>query len=183
MTTFLPRRRGAGFCALLLTALLISACAKEPPAGALTDADAPEPLPTAPQMDAEKETEPTLDPSLLALNDWRMVALLQAGPEGLVGLVGEDLTGLLGKPGLIRRDAPAEVWTYQSRACHLDLYLYSDEEWHKSLRAKRQRLKDGVPEPEYRVIYYAIRTKPDDPAPGGQACLSSLIDSRIPAGA
>jgi len=182
MTAFLPCRRHSAISALLLGLLLISACAKEPPPTG-TLADTPEPLPRAPQMDAESETEPTLDPSLLALNDWRKVALLLAGPEGLVGLAGEDLTGLLGKPGLIRRDAPAEVWTYQSPACHLDLYLYSDEEWHKSLRAKRQRLKDGMLEPEYQVVYYAIRTKPDDPALGGQACLSSLIDSRIPAGA
>ncbi|MBT4770023.1 MAG: hypothetical protein HOO00_05795 [Rhodospirillaceae bacterium] len=179
MTSFLPRRQHGTIYALLLGLLLISACAKEPPpTGAL--ADIPDPLPKAP---AESETEPTLDPSLLALNDWRMVALLQAGPEGLVGLVGEDLTGLLGKPGLIRRDAPAEVWTYQGPICHLDLYLYSDEEWHKSLRAKRQRLKGGVLEPNHRVVYYAIRSKSDGAAISGQACLSSLIDSRIPAGA
>ncbi len=181
MTIFPPRRRPTALSALLLGAWLISACAQEPPITPL--ADIPEPLPQAPQMEAEEEKEPPLDPSLLALNDWRMVALLQAGPEGLVGLVGGDLTGLLGKPGLIRRDAPAEVWTYQSPACYLDLYLYSDEKWHKSLRAKRQRLKDGLLQPVHRVTYFAIRTKSEDAQPTDRACLSSLIENRLPAGA
>ena len=45
-------------------------------------------------------------------------------PADLVGLDGPALEHLLGKPGLVRRDYPAEVWQYRNPGCVLDVYLY-----------------------------------------------------------
>ena len=49
-------------------------------------------------------------------------------PADLVGLDGPSLEHLLGKPGLVRRDYPAEVWQYRNPSCVLDVYLYPDDE-------------------------------------------------------
>ena len=49
-------------------------------------------------------------------------------PTDLVGLDGPSLETLLGKPGLVRRDYPAEVWQYRNPSCVLDVYLYPDDE-------------------------------------------------------
>jgi hypothetical protein len=49
-------------------------------------------------------------------------------PADLVGLDGPSLETLLGKPGLVRRDYPAEVWQYRNPSCVLDVYLYPDAE-------------------------------------------------------
>jgi hypothetical protein len=49
-------------------------------------------------------------------------------PADLVGLDGLSLEHLLGKPGLVRRDYPAEVWQYRNPSCVLDVYLYPDDE-------------------------------------------------------
>jgi hypothetical protein len=47
-------------------------------------------------------------------------------PADLVGLDGPSLETLLGKPGLVRRDYPAEVWQYRNPSCVLDVYFYTD---------------------------------------------------------
>jgi hypothetical protein len=47
-------------------------------------------------------------------------------PVDLVGLDGPSLETLLGKPGLVRRDYPAEVWQYRNPSCVLDVYFYTD---------------------------------------------------------
>jgi hypothetical protein len=41
-----------------------------------------------------------------------------------MGLDRTEVEALLGEPGLVRREAPAEVWQYQSRGCVLDVFLY-----------------------------------------------------------
>lgn len=48
------------------------------------------------------------------------------GPERLAGLTASDLSALLGPPGFVRRDPPAEVWQYGTESCMLDLFLYAD---------------------------------------------------------
>lgn len=44
----------------------------------------------------------------------------------LTGLEASSLRSLLGAPGLVRKDPPAEVWQYRSPSCVLDIYLYPD---------------------------------------------------------
>jgi hypothetical protein len=47
-----------------------------------------------------------------------------ADPDAVMGLDRTEVEALLGEPGLVRREAPAEVWQYQSRGCVLDVFLY-----------------------------------------------------------
>ena len=42
----------------------------------------------------------------------------------LVGLNGDGLTHLLGKPALLRQEAEVEVWQYRTANCVLHLFLY-----------------------------------------------------------
>lgn len=49
------------------------------------------------------------------------------GPERLMGLTGVEIKTLLGSPGFVRRDSPAEIWQYGTDACVLDLFLYAQE--------------------------------------------------------
>ena len=45
-------------------------------------------------------------------------------PAKFKGLSSREVRSLLGTPVFLRRDAPAELWQYRSRACTLDLFLY-----------------------------------------------------------
>ncbi|MBC7908333.1 MAG: hypothetical protein H7Y60_16520 [Rhodospirillaceae bacterium] len=47
-------------------------------------------------------------------------------PNRLKGLSPLQVRSVLGKPVFTRRDAPAEIWQYRSRACTLDLFLYDE---------------------------------------------------------
>jgi hypothetical protein len=48
-------------------------------------------------------------------------------PERLLGLDAAALRALLGTPGFVRRDSPAELWRYTNKSCLLDLFLYRTE--------------------------------------------------------
>ncbi|MBM3598638.1 MAG: hypothetical protein FJX35_10525 [Alphaproteobacteria bacterium] len=50
----------------------------------------------------------------------------RADPKTLVGLTGKQVAELLGRPGFVRRDAPAEVWQYRGADCVLDIFLYAE---------------------------------------------------------
>jgi hypothetical protein len=52
------------------------------------------------------------------------VTAAPADPDAVMGLDRTEVEALLGEPGLVRREAPAEVWQYQSRGCVLDVFLY-----------------------------------------------------------
>ena len=58
------------------------------------------------------------------------VALPQAPPPGeppgLVGLSSGALSLALGAPAFTRKDGPAEMWRYDSRACRAWFFLYPD---------------------------------------------------------
>jgi len=49
-------------------------------------------------------------------------------PGDLIGMEAPALQTLLGTPGLVRKDDPAEVWQYRSQDCVLDIYLYPDHD-------------------------------------------------------
>ncbi len=49
-------------------------------------------------------------------------------PARLIGLDGAGLLALLGEPGFVRRDAPAQIWRYRSETCSLAFFLYADED-------------------------------------------------------
>ena len=82
----------------------------------------------------------------------------------LVGLQGSDLALLLGPPGLMRRDPPAEVWQYAGPGCVLHVFFYL-----------------GPDAGDYRVVHVEsvyrgeTRTKSDD-------CLARILEDARSAG-
>ncbi|GEM_PF-5484776 len=45
-------------------------------------------------------------------------------PDILLGKNESDLRQIFGKPSLVRREQPAEIWQFAAKSCVLDLYLY-----------------------------------------------------------
>lgn len=80
------------------------------------------------------------------------------GSAAIVGLDGGAVRKLLGEPGLIRRETPAEVWQYRTAGCVLDVVLY-----------------DEASGP--RVAYAEARTPAAEPAPTDN-CLSDVLTKR-----
>ncbi len=78
-------------------------------------------------------------------------------PSHLAGLYGEQVIGLLGSPGFKRKDDPAMIWQYRTKACALDLFLY--------------RAGDGSP---YTVRHFETRSR-GKKAVSARACFVSLL--------
>ncbi|GIK99841.1 MAG: hypothetical protein BroJett029_40500 [Alphaproteobacteria bacterium] len=81
-----------------------------------------------------------------------------ADPARVMGLARGEIETLLGRPGLVRQEAPAEVWQYQSRGCVLDLFMYEASA-------------------DYEVVYIEAR---DGKALAAAAavCLGAVMDDR-----
>ncbi len=172
MTTGETRQRnrfvtGWRLCAVVLLVFLPAACAK-PGAPQIS-------APTDPALEAQAAAPeaPPLPPKKPL--DERVVALLDRGPELLIGIGPDQITAYLGAPALVRHDAPAEVWMYQSQTCHLDLFLYSSEPWRDDLRERERRQQTAS---DYRVTYYEIRGTDGETTPGGRSCVSALVHAR-----
>ena len=88
----------------------------------------------------------------------------QPGPSdpvrsaAILGLDGGAVRKLLGEPGLIRRETPAEVWQYRTADCVLDVVLY-----------------DHATGP--RVAYAEARTSAAEPTPT-DTCLSDVLTTK-----
>lgn len=80
--------------------------------------------------------------------------------SSIMGLDRGAVRKLLGEPRLIRHDAPAEVWQYQTASCVLDLVLYKQA--NKS-----------------RVVYAEARTPAAVPTPT-DGCLGDVAATRKP---
>jgi hypothetical protein len=76
----------------------------------------------------------------------------------ILGLDGGAVRKLLGEPGLIRREEPAEVWQYRTASCVLDVVLY-----------------DQASGP--RVVYTEARTPTAEPTQA-DPCLSDVLTTR-----
>jgi hypothetical protein len=76
----------------------------------------------------------------------------------LVGIDAEALQRQFGKPGLIWREEPAQVWQYRGPACVLNVYLYRDND--------RLVVSDAEAH---------SKENKDDPLP---PCVASLLDAR-----
>lgn len=83
----------------------------------------------APGLDARQATrdaeglKPMLGP-IAARPRLDPILRFDTDPRQLIGLDGSQVTVLLGRPTLKRRDAPAEIWQYAGRDCVLMLFLY-----------------------------------------------------------
>jgi hypothetical protein len=76
----------------------------------------------------------------------------------ILGLDSGAVRKLLGEPGLIRHEEPAEVWQYRTASCVLDVVLYDQSSGQ-------------------RVVYTEARTPTAEPTQPGP-CLSDVLTSR-----
>ena len=75
---------------------------------------------------AERAAEGGAGPALAAAAPDPAVAV-DADPQRLIGLTVGEAAELLGRPALVRREPPAEVWQYAGSECVLHLFLYERE--------------------------------------------------------
>ena len=76
----------------------------------------------------------------------------------ILGLDSGAVRKLLGEPGLIRREEPAEVWQYRTASCVLDVVLYNQA--------------SGP-----RVVYTEARTPTAEPTQA-DPCLSDVLTTK-----
>ncbi len=89
---------------------------------------------------------------------------MRADPNRLIGADRQDITGLLGQPGFVRRDRAAQMWRYVHDSCVLDIYMYA--------------IAADSPDVTARVRHYDVRSRNASPVTP-QACVSALL-SRAP---
>lgn len=80
-------------------------------------------------------------------------------PARLIGLGPDALTAMLGRPELIRREQPAEIWQYRAASCVFDVFLY-DQAGSR------------------RVTYLEARDNAARKAPP-RPCLNALLRARL----
>ena len=144
-------------------ALLVAGCpAAQNPAGAPPETTPPETKPMVTIETAPAPVEPAVVGVAPATEPEAVARLPEAepiddDPAQLMTLERAALEALLGPPGLLREEPPAEVWLYQGTGCALHVFLYPE--------------RDGAP---HRVTYYEVRG-----GGGGSAaerrCLRSLL--------
>ncbi len=127
-----PARGRGVVAAALLAAGLLSGCALAPQASDTALVPAP-----APQAAARPD------------------------PAGMIGTDSVALQRLFGTPRLVRRDAPAELWQYQTRDCVVDLFLYQEKDGLKLayLEARTGAAQVTAPRPCVDAVL-ASREKP-----------------------
>lgn len=98
-----------------------------------------------------------------AASSTQVTAVPRSFPEEkLKGMDEANLTRLLGSPGLLRHDGPAQIWQYVDEACILDLFLYREGRHH---------------------YVEHVEARPADEAgarPTVQACLDGILRDRQP---
>lgn len=152
----LPRRGAVG--AAVLAALALAACQDRGSDRAMARfgtesrnfaaaADAPaEPAPTAPaaaepaQPTAPGETQSAARPQPDA-----PIPEVDARPERLMGLDPQALDAALGRPELVRREKPAEVWQYRAGSCVLDVFLYPAGQGREVLHLEARDAASAAP--------------------------------------
>ena len=82
-------------------------------------------------------------------------------PGQLMGLDRGGLTALLGKPDLVRREQPAEIWQYLASDCVFDVVLYETGR-------------------QYRVTYLEARNAEADRLQA-RPCLNQILRARLDA--
>jgi hypothetical protein len=127
---------------------------------------------SAPPAEPEKPGPPRTQAREPGESD--MLAARHHRPDELVGLNPAQVTELLGNPGLVRRDAPAQIWQYRGPDCVLDLYLYPP-----AAAGKAHDVKHTVSDSQRTVVYYELRGK-NAKRVGDDRCFISIIAARAP---
>ena len=143
-------------CLAVLAVLMLAACAgvANPFAGAVTEQPpppepaaaeqaGPAPAPSTAQKQAQngERAAPHGAPGIHVSRhvsrdvsrDMSLAAVPPAPPISLPdlearikGMEKNAIARLLGEPGFIRRDDPAEIWQYRGERCILDIFMYKD---------------------------------------------------------
>ena len=120
-------------------------------------------VPVAPAAVASPETVPVTQaparpPQVVARPPEPVEPPIDDNPDQLMGLDRSGLTALLGKPDLVRREQPAEIWQYLAANCVFDVVLYDSGQ-------------------RYRVTYLEARNaEADRLAP--RPCLNQILRAR-----
>ena len=64
-------------------------------------------------------------------------AIISSDSNAFVGLDDRALANALGKPQMVRKEAPAEVWQYGGADCVVDFYLYDGDGGMESPMSRR----------------------------------------------
>ena len=146
---------GKRTCLTLLAVLMLAACAgvanpftvpvtgQSPPPGPAAERSGAAPAQNParnPAQDRAQKPEQAAPHAALDIDvprdvsrDVSRVALPPAPPVSLAnlrarikGMEKSAIARLLGEPGFIRRDDPAEIWQYRGERCILDIFMYKD---------------------------------------------------------
>ena len=123
-------------CAGVANPFSITVTEQSPPPGAAaarqTGPDparnpAQNPEPPAPHaaLDVDVPRDVSRDVSRAALPPAAPVSLTDLRAR-IKGMEKNAIARLLGEPGFIRRDDPAEIWQYRGERCILDVFMYKD---------------------------------------------------------
>ncbi|MGE4563100.1 MAG: hypothetical protein AAEC10_09200, partial [Rhodospirillales bacterium] len=109
---------------VIFAALALVACGTPQPAQVAASAQAAPKVYTPEVYTPEVYTPEVYTPKKVVAPD--PSAKIYPEPNLTTGLDRQLLITLLGKPGFMRRDGPAEIWQYKTLACTLDVFLYKD---------------------------------------------------------
>lgn len=140
----------------LVFVLLVAACQAQP--AAVTKAPAE---PEAPGESAEPVASSEAEaPALVARPEAveKPEPAIDEDPAELIGLDPAALEARLGRPALIRRESPAQVWQYEGETCVFDVFLYQEAAG-------------------YRVTYLEARDRTARPVEA-RGCLNALLRAR-----
>ena len=147
--------------AVLAAALLVAGCPAAQQAAPAPAETKPmvtvEPAPTPPETAVVIVAPPAEPEAVARLPEAEPI---DDDPAQLMALDGAALEALLGPPGLLREEPPAEVWLYEGTGCALHVFLYPE--------------RDGAP---YRVTYYEMRGEGGGIA-AERRCLRGLIAAK-----
>lgn len=99
---------------LFFPVILLAACAQRPQAPALVETPAAAADVQKPIEVVHPVPQSAMPPATVKISE----------PSRLKGLTPLEVKEVLGQPGFLRRDAPAEIWQYRGRGCTLDLFIY-----------------------------------------------------------
>lgn len=135
---------GLGSCLAAVAVLMLAGCAgvanpfgvaatkQSPPPGSAA-AEQTGPAPARNPEPAAPHVTPDIDVPREVSRDMSRAALPPAPPISLTdlrarirGMEKTAIARLLGEPGFIRRDDPAEIWQYRGERCILDIFMYKD---------------------------------------------------------
>ena len=83
-------------------------------------------------------------------------------PAQLIGIGPARLDALLGRPDLVRREPPAEIWQYRGAACIFDVFLYVEagEQRVTYIEARNQTAEKTAPRPCLKGLLRARLSQP-----------------------